>query len=494
MSGITLNTGLKAQLINLQSMQKLYDQTQGRLTTGYKVSSASDDVSAYTYSQALYGQADSLSGRIDGMTQAVSTISAADNGIESMLSVLSSMTALGESAMATDADDTGTRAAMGEKFNELLIQLSQLAQDSAYDGTNLLQGDQLTVQTGEDYGDSTIEVDGFYVAGLTQSDVDENGEVDNLSSDLVPSSWGAGASEVTNYAFALNLVGDPTSVIGLSSYGTGTRTAEANAALSSVSSITTAATAAVTAAEDYAETVDASSDPAATLAVIDTQISAALDAANVSVTEADGSTNYLFSTSDSGTAPFSDTDGDGLYEYEGVEYDGSTSTGNESVDAMLDTLNSLSSLRSDVAAATTAGDIDTTSLSDASSTLAGVTVLADLDIEEYESGADAWEVDWTDTENYSDIISDVMAQVELLKNTLQTRSSEFAFSESTITARQDYTSTLVSTLEDAGDGLVLADLNTESANLLALQTSQSLSVNVLSLSNEQTQSLLRILM
>ena len=47
--------------------------------------------------------------------------------------------------------------------------------------------------------------------------------------------------------------------------------------------------------------------------------------------------------------------------------------------------------------------------------------------------------------------------------------------------RQDFTKNLINTLQTGADNLVLADTNEEAANLLALQTRQSLSTTALSL-------------
>ncbi len=52
---------------------------------------------------------------------------------------------------------------------------------------------------------------------------------------------------------------------------------------------------------------------------------------------------------------------------------------------------------------------------------------------------------------------------------------------SIITARQDFTSNMISTLQTGADNLTLADMNEEGANMLMLQTRQSLGVTALSL-------------
>ena len=47
-------------------------------------------------------------------------------------------------------------------------------------------------------------------------------------------------------------------------------------------------------------------------------------------------------------------------------------------------------------------------------------------------------------------------------------------------------------LEEGADKLTLADMNQESANMLALQTAQQLAVNSLSLASRSAQSILKL--
>ena len=58
--------------------------------------------------------------------------------------------------------------------------------------------------------------------------------------------------------------------------------------------------------------------------------------------------------------------------------------------------------------------------------------------------------------------------------------------------RQDFTKNLINTLQTGADSLVLADSNEEGANMLALQTRQSLSTTALSLANQAGQAVLRL--
>ena len=51
---------------------------------------------------------------------------------------------------------------------------------------------------------------------------------------------------------------------------------------------------------------------------------------------------------------------------------------------------------------------------------------------------------------------------------------------------------MINVLTEGADDLTLADMNEESANMLALQTRQQLAINALSLSSQASQSVLSL--
>lgn len=78
------------------------------------------------------------------------------------------------------------------------------------------------------------------------------------------------------------------------------------------------------------------------------------------------------------------------------------------------------------------------------------------------------------------------------QSTLRTTSATISAGLSIITARQEFTNQLVNTLNEGADKLTLADMNEEGANMLMLQTRQSLGTTALSLSAQAAQSVLRL--
>ena len=180
-------------------------------------------------------------------------------------------------------------------------------------------------------------------------------------------------------------------------------------------------------------------------------------------------TSYVFSKQ------FADTDSDGVYEYGSA-----TTSTNAGVKAVLNGLNSLANLADGAATGTVAF---AAALTAAESAHSAITTYA----------GEGWEIDWTDTASYTNTLSTVLNQIEEVKSVLETRSKLLSFDSSTISLREDYTSEFINTLQEGADSMTLADLNEESANLLSLETSQSLAVQAMSLANTQMQNVLRLL-
>ena len=90
-------------------------------------------------------------------------------------------------------------------------------------------------------------------------------------------------------------------------------------------------------------------------------------------------------------------------------------------------------------------------------------------------------------------INAVLKALSSAQNELRAQSSTFGTNLSTVQIRQDWTKNMINTLQTGADKLTLADTNEEGANLLALQTQQSLSSKALSLSAQAGQQVLQLL-
>ena len=75
---------------------------------------------------------------------------------------------------------------------------------------------------------------------------------------------------------------------------------------------------------------------------------------------------------------------------------------------------------------------------------------------------------------------------------LRTNASTIGSNNSVLKSRMNFTDDLINTLEDGAGKLTLADLNEESANLLALQTRQQLGLNSLALASQSERAVLAL--
>ena len=98
------------------------------------------------------------------------------------------------------------------------------------------------------------------------------------------------------------------------------------------------------------------------------------------------------------------------------------------------------------------------------------------------------ETDWSTNA----AIDAALDKVSAATNKLRSMSSEFGNNYAVVQTREEFTENLINVLEEGSDKLTLADMNEESANMLALQTRQQLAINSLSLASQAAQSVLSL--
>ena len=95
-------------------------------------------------------------------------------------------------------------------------------------------------------------------------------------------------------------------------------------------------------------------------------------------------------------------------------------------------------------------------------------------------------------DSYAAAIDNSLTELSKAVDYLRSYSTELGNNFAVIETRQDFTEAMIDVLETGSDNLVLADMNEESANYLALQTRQQLAVNSLSLASQSAQSVLSL--
>ena len=159
LSDISLTAGMRNNLLALQKTADQLSTTQGRLSSGKKVNSALDNPTNFFAASDAMNRASDLNDRKDLMSEAVQTIQNANNGITAITSLIQSAKALASSASTTS--DTLSQLTYESQFLQVTSQITTLASDSSYRGTNLLTSGTLKIEFSQKSGDATLTVNGF---------------------------------------------------------------------------------------------------------------------------------------------------------------------------------------------------------------------------------------------------------------------------------------------------------------------------------------------
>jgi len=143
---VSLQSNISTSLSALQDIAGSLATSQARLATGKKVNSALDNPLSYAVSQSLNDRSSSLSSLLDGMSNGIQTVQAANKGADSIYTSLSSLKGLvsqAQSAGTTTTQATGTTGT--------------LTAASAFTGAS---GDKLTITNSTDNSTTNIDISG----------------------------------------------------------------------------------------------------------------------------------------------------------------------------------------------------------------------------------------------------------------------------------------------------------------------------------------------
>ena len=101
MTGIVLSASVRQNLLSLQSTASLLATTQNDLATGNKVNSALDNPTSFFTSAALNNRASDISNLLDGIGNGVQVLQAANTGITSLQSLVSSAQSVANQVLQT---------------------------------------------------------------------------------------------------------------------------------------------------------------------------------------------------------------------------------------------------------------------------------------------------------------------------------------------------------------------------------------------------------
>ena len=182
--GLSINQNIAAlnAYRNLSNTQNDLSKSLEKLSSGFRINRAADDAAGLAISEGLRSQVGGLKVAVRNAQDGISvvqtaegaltethailqrmrdlSVQAANDGISAITKLVNSAKALANQALGTSSTDTATRADLADQFDDLLTQIDQLAGDASFNGVNLLNGDNLTVNFNED-NSSSITITGF---------------------------------------------------------------------------------------------------------------------------------------------------------------------------------------------------------------------------------------------------------------------------------------------------------------------------------------------
>ncbi|GAN00266.1 flagellin protein FlaA [alpha proteobacterium U9-1i] len=143
MTSVNTNYGALVALQSLSQTTKQLGEVQQRVNTGLKVSSAKDNGAVFAIAEGQRSRVASLGAVVDGIDRATSVI---DVGLSAGEAIGDILKQLKEKAVAAQATDLSSdqRAALQADFNALRNQVDQIANAATFNGSNLVNGTNLT--------------------------------------------------------------------------------------------------------------------------------------------------------------------------------------------------------------------------------------------------------------------------------------------------------------------------------------------------------------
>jgi len=136
---LRINNDVKALAIlrNLGLAQTAGDRAIGRLSSGFRISRAADDAAGLAIANQLRAEVGSLRVATRNAEQAGSLLSVAEGGLQGIQQVLFRMQELASQAASDNVDDDG-RDLIDEEYQELLLEIDRIADNTKFSGTTLL--------------------------------------------------------------------------------------------------------------------------------------------------------------------------------------------------------------------------------------------------------------------------------------------------------------------------------------------------------------------
>jgi len=519
---ISLTAGMRSNLLSLQSTVALLDRTQSRLSSGKKVNTAMDNPVSYFAAQALNSRAAIIDGLKDSMGQAVQTITSADKGISGLTAMIEQAKGIAQSALsaaagtAANQDLTHIDTYGTVSLDTTTITSAVTASITVAIGANVTLGTSTVVVGGSTFTYATTVGTGLFATTSELKTLIE--ALTGYTVSIVGANVTGAVLTITHAGITVGSVTGTVTNAGLVSADvTGTSITFTNG---SVSVTLTASAATWTTAGGLATALLANGFNTAT--VSGTSVIAGKTTTTVLhddfTINAVGGINATSGTRELrtftvGTTAFTYTEGTSYTLTAGVAAPtaaigaalaaaitgaglGTASVTGTTVAVTLPS-SELTSLQTQYNALRTQMDALAVDSQYKGKNLLDLDELVvkfegtNLTVTGFNASTTGLGINAATWVIGGSIEASVTA-LDTAATTLRTESSKLSGNLSIITVRQTFSTNMINTLNEGSDKLTLADTNEEGANMLMLQTRQSLGTTALSLSAQAAQSVLRL--
>lgn len=159
MSDITLTSTQRSTLLSLTSVTSLFNRTQGRLNSGKKVNSVTDNAQAFFQAQSLSDRSTTILNAKSTIDQSVQAVQAALTATSAVTTLLNNLEGVVEAARS---GSLANRISDTQQFQTIGNQLSQLVKDASFQGLNLLTSTSTSLSTQfSERTAATLSIQGF---------------------------------------------------------------------------------------------------------------------------------------------------------------------------------------------------------------------------------------------------------------------------------------------------------------------------------------------
>jgi flagellin-like hook-associated protein FlgL len=479
---VTLTKGVRANLLSLQQTAEMMARTQERLATGKKVNSALDNPVNYFTAAGLHARAGDLSTLLDSIGNGVQTLAAADKGISAITKLVESLKSTAKQAIIAGQPDATyalsiTGSAIADDEAVATGTVGSLTGAATLQSLGISNGQTITISDGTNTVTHTV-------VDATTEDVDD--VIATLNGGAA--TWtvainGSGNLEVTAGSNTDTLTISGTGAA--SAFGTTTTSSLVNSDIGALSGTLTVqlGTGAVQTLTFGAGQIETRADLLTALGNL-TGVTATIN----------GSDQIEITSTSSNSVTLGGTVLPALGLTAGANAPTATiNTANSTRASLQSDYNELLNQITQLARDASFNGVN----------LLNSDNLAVIFNEDGSSLLNIQGVDFTAAGlGLTPIVGDgfqiqanvyaAIAQLDAATAALRAQASAFGSNLSIVQARQDFTKNLINVLQLGADNLLLADTNEEGANLLALQTRQSLSTTSLAMAAQADQNVLRL--